>query len=232
MREIVFDTETTGLDNEQDRVIEIGGVELDNKFPTGRTFHVYVNAQGRNVHPEALAVHGITDDFLKDKPNFGDIVGDMAEIFDGAKLIAHNASFDIGFINAEYARLGLPPVDPARVIDTLALARRRHPMGPNSLDALCKRYGIDNSHRTKHGALLDAELLAEVYIEMNGGRQAALGLTSASSSTLSGRGSTVDKSLGPRPQPLPSRLSDAERAAHARLLEDLGDRALWKLYAE
>ncbi len=117
MREIVFDTETTGLDNEHDRVIEIGGVELDNKFPTGRTFHVYVNAQGRNVHPDALAVHGITDDFLKDKPNFGDIVGDMAEIFDGAKLIAHNASFDIGFINAEYARLGLPPVDPARVID-------------------------------------------------------------------------------------------------------------------
>lgn len=232
MREIVFDTETTGLDNEQDRVIEIGGVELDNKFPTGRTFHVYVNAQGRKVHPDALAVHGITDDFLKDKPDFGAIVGDMAEIFDGAKLIAHNASFDIGFINAEFARLGLPPVDPGRVIDTLALARRRHPMGPNSLDALCKRYGIDNSHRTKHGALLDAELLAEVYIEMNGGRQAALGLTSTSSNMHSSGGTTVDESIGPRPKSLASRLSEAERAAHARLLEDLGDKALWKLYAE
>ena len=232
MREIVFDTETTGLDNQQDRVIEIGGVELDNKFPTGRTFHVYVNAQGRKVHPDALAVHGITDDFLKDKPDFGAIVGDMAEIFDGAKLIAHNASFDIGFINAEYARLGLPPVDPGRVIDTLALARRRHPMGPNSLDALCKRYGIDNSHRTKHGALLDAELLAEVYIEMNGGRQAALGLTSASASMQSDGQRTVDESIGPRPTPLASRLSDEERATHARLLEDLGDKALWKLYAE
>ncbi len=232
MREIVFDTETTGLDNQQDRVIEIGGVELDNKFPTGRTFHVYINAQGRNVHPEALAVHGITDEFLKDKPGFGDIIADMAEIFDGAKLVAHNASFDIGFLDAEYARLGLPSIDPARVIDTLALARRRHPMGPNSLDALCKRYGIDNSHRTKHGALLDAELLAEVYIEMNGGRQAALGLSNAVANTVSDGERTADKSIGPRPQPLPSRLDDEQRAAHAKLLEGLGDKALWKLYAE
>lgn len=232
MREIVFDTETTGLDNQQDRVIEIGGVELDNKFPTGRTFHVYINAQGRNVHPEALAVHGITDDFLKDKPSFGDIIAEMADIFDGAKLVAHNASFDVGFLDAEYARLGLPPIDPARVVDTLALARRRHPMGPNSLDALCKRYGIDNSHRTKHGALLDAELLAEVYIEMNGGRQAALGLTNTVASTVSDGERSADKSIGPRPQPLPSRLSQEQRAAHAKLLEDLGDKALWKLYAE
>ncbi len=232
MREIVFDTETTGLDNQQDRVIEIGGVELDNKFPTGRTFHVYINAQGRNVHPDALAVHGITDEFLKDKPIFGDIIGEMAEIFDGARLVAHNAGFDIGFLDAEYARLGLPSVDPARVVDTLALARRRHPMGPNSLDALCKRYGIDNSHRTKHGALLDAELLAEVYIEMNGGRQAALGLTSTVTSTVSDGERSTDKSIGPRPQPLPSRLSEEQRSAHARLLEGLGDKALWKLYAE
>ena len=232
MREIVFDTETTGLDNQQDRVIEIGGVELDNMFPTGRTFHVFVNAQGRNVHPEALAVHGITDEFLKDKPKFGEIIESMAGLFDGAKLVAHNASFDIGFINAEHARLGLPPIDPARVIDTLALARRRHPMGPNSLDALCSRYGIDNSHRTKHGALLDAELLAEVYIEMNGGRQAALGLTSTSASAFSDGERTVDESVGPRPQPLPARLSEEERAAHFRLLEDLGNKALWKRYAE
>jgi DNA polymerase III subunit epsilon len=176
MREIIFDTETTGLDNKADRVIEIGGVELFNHFPTGRTFHVYINPGDRKVHPDALAIHGITDEFLKDKPGFSDIVGDLREFFDGAKWIAHNATFDMGFINAEFDRLGLPAVPSDMVIDTLALARRKHPMGPNSLDALCRRYGIDNSHRTKHGALLDSELLAEVYIEMLGGRQAALGL--------------------------------------------------------
>ncbi len=231
MREIIFDTETTGLDNQADRVIEIGGVELVNKFPTGRSFHVYINAEGRKVHPEALAVHGITDAFLSDKPNFAQIVDDMGALFDGARLVAHNAEFDISFINAEYARLGLPPVDPGRVVDTLALARRRHPMGPNSLDALCRRYGIDNSHRTKHGALLDAELLAEVYIEMNGGRQAALGLvqtTADSPRTESGGDITR---VGPRPQPLPERLTDEEIAAHGQLVARLGDQAIWKSYA-
>lgn len=231
VREIIFDTETTGLDNQHDRVIEIGGVELVNKFPSGRSFHVFVNAQGRKVHPEALAVHGITDEFLKDKPNFSQIVGDMAALFDGAMLVAHNASFDIGFINAEYARIGLPPVDPARVIDTLALARRRHPMGPNSLDALCKRYGIDNAHRTKHGALLDAELLAEVYIEMNGGRQAALGLTQAgeSASEQSSTGEIIE--AGQRPEALPRRLTSAEEDAHKKMVAGLGDNAIWKNYA-
>ncbi|MCR9136938.1 MAG: DNA polymerase III subunit epsilon [Alphaproteobacteria bacterium] len=231
MREIIFDTETTGLDNQNDRVIEIGGVELVNKFPSGRNFHVFINAQGRKVHPEALAVHGITDEFLQDKPTFSQIVGDMAEIFDGAKLVAHNANFDIGFINAEYARIGLPPVDPARVIDTLALARRRHPMGPNSLDALCKRYGIDNAHRTKHGALLDAELLAEVYIEMNGGRQAALGLTQSGegSSAQTDTGEIVE--TGVRTAPLPQRINAAEREAHEKLVADLGENALWKAYS-
>jgi DNA polymerase-3 subunit epsilon len=231
MREIIFDTETTGLDNRQDRVIEIGGVELVNKFPTGRSYHVFINAQGRKVHPEALAVHGITDAFLEDKPTFSSIVGDMAELFDGAMLVAHNASFDIGFINAEYARIGLPPVDPARVIDTLALARRRHPMGPNSLDALCKRYGIDNSHRTKHGALLDAELLAEVYIEMNGGRQAALGLTQSGSNSSQQVDQQEIVETGQRPEPLPQRLSSDEAAAHHKLVEGLGDKALWKNYS-
>lgn len=231
VREIIFDTETTGLDNQNDRVIEIGGVELVNKFPSGRSFHVFVNADGRKVHPEALAVHGITDEFLQDKPKFSQIVGDMAEIFDGAKLVAHNASFDIGFINAEYARIGLPPVDPSRVIDTLALARRRHPMGPNSLDALCKRYGIDNAHRTKHGALLDAELLAEVYIEMNGGRQAALGLTQTGegSSAQTETGEIVE--TGARTAPLPQRINAAEREAHEKLVADLGENALWKAYS-
>ncbi len=231
MREIIFDTETTGLDPEHDRVIEIGGVELDNKFPTGRTFHVFINAQGRKVHPEALAVHGITDEFLTDKPVFSQVVEEMSALFDGAKWVAHNASFDMGFINAEYARLGLSPVDPGRVIDTLALARRRHPMGPNSLDALCKRYGIDNSHRTKHGALLDAELLAEVYIEMNGGRQAALGLVQSIAGVSAEDGSSQATAVGTRPEPLPPRLTAEETAAHQALIERLGGSALWKAYS-
>ena len=153
MREIIFDTETTGLDNRADRVIEIGGVELDNHFPTGRTFHVFINPGDRKVHPDALAIHGITDEFLKDKPGFAGIVDEMLAFFGEARWVAHNATFDIGFINAEFERLGLPPVPSDRVTDTLALARRKHPMGPNSLDALCRRYGIDNTHRTKHGAL-------------------------------------------------------------------------------
>lgn len=232
MREIIFDTETTGLDNQEDRVIEIGGIELANKFPTGRTFHVFINAQGRNIHPDALAVHGITDEFLKDKPGFAEIIEPMAKLFDGAKLVAHNAGFDVGFLNAEYARLGLPPIDPGRVVDTLALARRRHPMGPNSLDALCKRYAIDNSHRTKHGALLDAELLAEVYIEMNGGRQAALVLSDDTTGASAQGRQNVASGAGPRPQPLPPRISDEERAAHTRLLERLGEKALWNAYQD
>ena len=145
-------------------------------FPTGRSIHLYINPDGRDIHPDAQAVHGISAEFLADKPVFADVAQKIIDFFDGAKYVAHNANFDMGFVNAEFARLGIPAVDPARVIDTLAIARRRHPMGPNSLDALCRRYGIDNSHRTKHGALLDAELLADVYIEMNGGRQAALGL--------------------------------------------------------
>jgi len=140
MREIILDTETTGLDPREDRVIEIGGVELDNRFPTGRTFHVYVNAQGRPVHPDALAVHGISDADLVGKPTFPEIVDQFTAFIDGARLVAHNAAFDMGFINAEFDRLGRPPVEPVRVVDTLALARRKHPMGPNSHDALWRRY--------------------------------------------------------------------------------------------
>lgn len=139
MREIIFDTETTGLDNREDRVIEIGGIELENQFPTGRTIHIYINPGERKVHPEALAVHGITDEFLKDKPPFADVAQEIVDFFGDARWVAHNATFDIGFINAEFERLGLPPIGSDRVIDTLALARRKHPMGPNSLDALCRR---------------------------------------------------------------------------------------------
>lgn len=233
MREIVFDTETTGLENKSDRVIEIGGVELLNHFPTGRTFHVYINPGDRKVHPDALAVHGITDDFLKDKPTFAEIVGEMREFFDGAKWVAHNANFDIGFINAEFDRLSLPPVAPELVIDTLALARRKHPMGPNSLDALCRRYGIDNSHRTKHGALLDSELLAEVYIEMLGGRQAALGFGSAD--TRQSRSEEIVEIVEvsyERPRPLGKRVSEDEVARHQKLLARLGDKAIWSRYQQ
>src|SRR5918995_4926172 len=186
MREIIFDTETTGLDARDDRIIEIGGVELVNRFPTGRNFHVFINPQGRDVHPDAQAVHGIGNADLVDKPPFAEIAGQFLEFVDGAKLVAHNAGFDMGFINAELGRLGAPAIAPDRVVDTLALARRKHPMGPNSLDALCRRYGIDNSRRTKHGALLDSELLAEVYIELIGGKQAALILDAVASTPAGG----------------------------------------------
>ncbi|MFC6446334.1 DNA polymerase III subunit epsilon [Shinella zoogloeoides] len=233
MREIIFDTETTGLDNKLDRVIEIGGVELENHFPTGRTLHIFINPGDRKVHPDALAVHGITDEFLQDKKPFADVAQDIIDFFDGARWVAHNANFDMGFINAEFGRLGLPPVAPEKVTDTLALARRKHPMGPNSLDALCRRYGIDNSHRTKHGALLDSELLAEVYIEMIGGRQAALGLGTAESGrkTLVEVEDEVIEPLGARPSPLASRLSEADRAAHAAMVEKMGAKAIWAKYS-
>lgn len=228
MREIVFDTETTGLDARDDRIIELGCIEMVNRFPTGRTFHHYIDPQGRQIHAEAQAVHGISAGDLVGKPAFHAIADDFLAFIDGAKLVAHNAGFDVNFINAEFARLGHPAVDPGRVVDTLALARRKHPMGPNSLDALCRRYGIDNSRRTKHGALLDSELLAEVYVELIGGKQATLVLEAS----VAVRGNDVEAveieiALRPRPSPLPPRLSEAELAAHARMIEGLGDKALW-----
>lgn len=227
MREIIFDTETTGLDAREDRVIEIGGIELDNRFPTGRTFHVYLNPQGRPIHPDAQAVHGISQEMLADKPTFADIAADFVAFIDGARLVAHNAGFDLGFINAEFARLGLAPVEQERIVDTLALARRKHPMGPNSLDALCRRYGIDNSRRTKHGALLDSELLAEVYVELIGGKQAALVLESATQVQPQKAGVDVVIVRQSRPAPLAPRISEQERAAHAALVASLGEKAIW-----
>lgn len=228
MREIIFDTETTGLDNREDRVIEIGGIEMVNRFPTGRTFHKYINPQGRQVHPEAQAVHGISNADLEGKPTFAEIIDDFIDFIDGAKLVAHNGTFDLGFINAEFARLDQAAIEAERLIDTLTLARRKHPMGPNSLDALCRRYGIDNSRRTKHGALLDSELLAEVYIELIGGKQSALVLDSFSSSGGNG-GSTrqIEIVIAARPEPLPTRLSEAELAAHEKLVGTLGEKAIW-----
>ncbi|WP_454288835.1 DNA polymerase III subunit epsilon [Rhizobium arsenicireducens] len=232
MREIIFDTETTGLEFKNDRVIEIGGIELLNHFPTGRSFHVYINPGDRRVHPDALAVHGITDDFLKDKPTFNRIVDELLEFFDGARWVAHNASFDMSFINAEFERLGRPPVPAEVVIDTLALARRKHPMGPNSLDALCRRYGIDNSHRTKHGALLDSELLAEVYIEMLGGRQAAFGLMPVEEGRPQhGEEVEVIDVRYERLRALPPRISATEQDGHAALVARLGQNAIWAKYS-
>jgi DNA polymerase-3 subunit epsilon len=230
MREIVFDTETTGLDSREDRVIEIGGLELVNRFPSGRTFHVYLNPQGRSVHPEAQAVHGISNADLADKPAFHDIVGEFLEFIDGAKLVAHNATFDMAFVNAELARIGEVPIALDRVVDTLMLARRKHPMGPNSLDALCKRYGVDNSRRTFHGALLDAELLAEVYAELMGGRQAALGLDVIAASEGTAAQTDVDEPFVFARERRP-RLTNAEREAHEALVKRLGDQAIWKRIA-
>ena len=237
MREIIFDTETTGLDNRMDRIIEIGGIELFNHFPTGNTLHIYINPGDQKVHPDALAVHGITDEFLKDKKAFAEVAEEILAFFGDAKWIAHNATFDMGFINAELARIGLPPILPERVVDTLSMARRKHPMGPNSLDALCRRYGIDNSHRAKHGALLDSELLAEVYIEMIGGRQAALGLGLSGQSGQTARGDMAMEDDGvisavlERPRPLAPRLSQAEAQAHAALVSKLGEKGIWSKLA-
>ena len=228
MREIIFDTETTGLDAREDRIIEIGGVELVNRFPTGRTYHVYINPEGRSVHPDALAVHGISDERLAGEKPFSSIADEFLAFIDGADLIAHNADFDMGFINAEFARLGHPPVSAERVVDTLALARRRHPMGPNSLDALCRRYGINNSHRTFHGALLDSELLAEVYIQLIGGRQATLILEAGSDRGSASAAVEIEVAVAVRPAPLPPRLTEEEREAHARLVAGLGEKAIWQ----
>jgi DNA polymerase III subunit epsilon len=229
LREIIFDTETTGLDPREDRIIEIGAVELVNRFPTGRTFHHYIDPQGRNVDPEAYAIHGIGAADLAGKPIFQIIADEFLAFIDGASLVAHNAGFDVAFVNAELARIGAQEVVPGRVVDTLALARRKHPLGPNSLDALCRRYGIDNSHRTRHGALLDSELLSEVYLELIGGRQAALGLEPLPSVEAGAVGTGIVSSIAIRQRPvaLAPRLTESELSAHRLLVAELGDKAVW-----
>ncbi len=228
VREIVVDTETTGLDPTQGhRLIEIGCIELVNRIPSGQVFHRYINPE-RDVPAEAFAVHGLSTEFLKDKPLFSAIVDELIEFIGDAPLVAHNAMFDLGFINAELERSGKTAVPRDRLIDTLMLARRKHPAGPNGLDHLCARYGIDNSRRTKHGALLDAELLAEVYIELIGGRQASLILVEAGRSADAGR-----HRLGAAPQrtvPLPPRTKAAELEAHRAFIATLGAAAIWNDY--
>jgi DNA polymerase-3 subunit epsilon len=228
MREIVLDTETTGLDPAQGhRLVELGCVELVNRIPSGATFHVYLNPE-RDVPAEAAAIHGLTAEFLKDKPRFVDIVDDfLAFIGDEAPLVIHNASFDHGFLCAELKRVERVLIARERLIDTLMLARRKHSAGPYSLDALCARYGIDNSRRTKHGALLDAEILAEVYVELIGARQAQLGLAEGGDRRSNGGGA---RTLRTRPIPLAARVSEAERAAHREFVASLGENALWREY--
>jgi DNA polymerase-3 subunit epsilon len=227
MREIVFDTETTGLDARNgDRLVEIGGVELLNHIPTGRTFHRYLNP-GRPVHPDAVAVHGLTDAFLADKPRFEEVVDEFLDFVGDSALVAHNAGFDREFINAELERAGRPALPEARFVDTLMIARRRHPGASNSLDALCARYGIDSSARTKHGALLDAEILADVYLELLGGRQAMLALSLEDGAGLE---AVVTVAIERRPHPLPPRLTEADRQAHRAFVAGLCETPVWARY--
>jgi DNA polymerase-3 subunit epsilon len=227
--EIIFDTETTGTDPlDGDRVIEIGCIELENHLPTGRTYHVYINPE-RDVPAEAVAVHGLTEERLKDEPIFAEIIGDFMEfIGEDSKLVAHNADFDIGFLNAEFKKLGFPSIDKRRVVDTLALARKKFPGSPANLDALCRRFGIDNSNRELHGALLDSELLAEVYLELLGGRQRGLGLASENSSSGGQQNFTAPQDVNrPYREPRTFVPSKEELAAHAKMQDDLKD-SLWK----
>jgi len=230
-REIVFDTETTGLDPARgDRLIEIGCIEIVNRIPTGREFHYYLNPE-RDVHPDAVAVHGLTLEFLRDKPLFIDVCEPFLAFIGEAPLVAHNGTFDLGFINAELARLQKPVLPPHRIVDTLQIARRKHPAGPNSLDALCKRYGIDNTKRTKHGALMDAALLAQVYVELLGERQATLGLAEKGGGAQARNGSGAIGRAKPRPEMLPARISAEQIEAHRAFATTLGADALWlKLY--
>lgn len=227
MREIVLDTETTGLDPfSGDRLVEIGAVELRGHVPTGRTYHQYINPE-RDVPQEAVDVHGLTIDFLQDKPVFSSVVAEFLDFIGDAKLVIHNAAFDMKFLNAELKWIGKPPIPWEQAIDTLDIARRKFPGSPASLDALCRRFNIDNSARTLHGALLDSEILAEVYLELIGGRQPGLVLSEATREAKnSGQGPVVERRE--RPSPLKGRVTENERLAHAEFVANMGEQALWK----
>ncbi len=226
MREIVLDTETTGMDpNTGDRIVEIGCVELYNHMPTGRTLHQYINPE-RDVPSEAVAVHGITTEFLKDKPVMAECVGEFMEFIHDAQLIIHNAEFDMKFINWELRKLGFASISMRGVTDTLAMARMRFPGSPANLDALCRRFGIDNSNRVLHGALLDAELLAEVYLELLGGRQHDFSFDEARAAAAAAATSANSSAGRPYRAPRDFALSEEEQAAHAALLEQLKN-PLW-----
>ncbi len=225
MREIVLDTETTGFDPESgDRIVEIGAVELMGHVATGKTYHQYINPE-RAMPQEAFEVHGLGDDFLRDKPKFAEVGKAFLDFIGTSKLVIHNAAFDIKFLNAELKWMNLPQIPWEQAIDTLAIARKRFPGSPASLDALCRRFNINNDARTLHGALLDSEILADVYLELIGGRQPDFGL----STQVTNAGGDVQNTWTPRPRPnpLPSRVTEKENAAHAEFVSKLGGDALW-----
>lgn len=227
MREIVLDTETTGFDPRTgDRMVEIGAVELMNHMPTGRTFHQYINPQ-RDMPEGAFKVHGLSEAFLRDFPVFADIADAFLDFIGDSKLVIHNASFDVPFLNAELGWCKRPQIPMDQAIDTLLIARKKFPGAGNSLDALCRRFNIDNAHRTLHGALLDSEILAEVYLELIGGRQPGLVLSGMEQTETSVQ---VDETWRPRPRPvpLPPRLTKAEAAAHEAFVSTLGDNPIWR----
>ncbi len=229
MREIIFDTETTGFDPQNgDRMVEIGCVEMVGRIVTGNSFHAYFNPN-RSMPAAAEAVHGLSDIFLSDKPSFASEARALLDFIGDAPLVAHNASFDFGFLNMELGRAGHDPIDLSRMVDTIAIARALHPGAKLSLDALCTRYGIDRSHRTKHGALLDAELLAQLYIELNGGKQIGLGLADEKSDIFANSGEESDSIMPtgrPFRSPRPHHASQAELARHAEYMASIKD-ALW-----
>jgi DNA polymerase III subunit epsilon len=228
LRELILDTETTGLDpKDSHRIVELACVELINYIPTGASWHWYFNPE-RDVPKSATDVHGLTAAFLADKPLFGALADEILGVLGDARLIIHNAAFDIGFLNYEFDKVGHQPISPGRVTDTLALARRKHPGSPNNLDALCRRYSIDNSTRTKHGALLDSELLAEVYLRLVGAEQAGLDFAAKAVSTKTGGKTVVEI----RPAPLPPALTAEENAAHSAFIASLGPNAIWHRLAE
>jgi DNA polymerase III subunit epsilon len=229
MREIVLDTETTGFEpGEGDRIVEIGAVELFNHLPTGKTYHQYINPL-RAMPTAAFEVHGLGDDFLRGFPVFKDIAQAFLDFIGDAQLVIHNAAFDMKFLNHELNAVGLPIIPMARATDTLLIARKKFPGSPASLDALCRRFGVNNSAREKHGALLDSEILAEVYLELVGGRQPDFGLNPAAQSNTSGTSqSAADWRPRPRTTPLAPRLSQAEAEAHAAFVDKMGEAAIWK----